>query len=269
MRLKANRAFPCRAQFTSDNGAPKGGDVHGNAPLRGYKTQVWSGGFKEPGIIRWPGLAAPGSSSEAIVSTMDIHVTLMKQAGLPLRPGMVYDGIDLEPVVAGTDTVGHDSYFFYHAAQASNASGELYAVQSGVHKAYWFTYGEDPPRPHKGGRQEPPLLFNLDVDGGENSPIDASSQEYQEAMDRIYRARQEHLASIDPNVVDQNGRGSASWAAVCADPDSKSKYPQHPNCTISPANWKPEDICTSKACLAANPAFKKYCEHPDEASMLA
>jgi len=93
--------LPCSsAQFTSDNGAPKSGDVSGNYPLRGYKTQVWSGGFKEPGIIRWPGVAAPMSSTEAVASTMDIHTTILKQAGIPQRSGMIYDGIDLEPIAA-------------------------------------------------------------------------------------------------------------------------------------------------------------------------
>jgi len=105
-------------------------------------------------------------------------------------------------------------------------------------------------------------MFNLDIDGGENKPIDASSAEYKAAMDRIMLARDAHLATIDPTVVDQNGRGSAPWAAICADPNSRSKYPHNPNCTISPSNWKPLDICDSKACLAANKEFKERCQHP-------
>eukprot|EP01051_Picozoa_sp_SAG22_P004457 SAG22_NODE_239_length_14182_cov_74.353050_6_plen_198_part_00 len=58
--------------FTSDNGAPLGGDFVGNLPLRGGKAQVWEGGFREPGMARWPGKIQPGTASHAIVSTLDI-----------------------------------------------------------------------------------------------------------------------------------------------------------------------------------------------------
>jgi len=63
--------------FTSDNGAPLGSrsglgpsDYYGNLPLRGGKAQVWEGGFREPGMARWPGRIAPGTATHAIASTM-------------------------------------------------------------------------------------------------------------------------------------------------------------------------------------------------------
>ena len=63
--------------FTSDNGAPLGNpsglgpsDYYGNLPLRGGKAQVWEGGFREPGMARWPGRIAPGTATHAIASTM-------------------------------------------------------------------------------------------------------------------------------------------------------------------------------------------------------
>ena len=39
--------------FTSDNGAPLGGDAKGNLPRRGGKTTSWEGGYAEPGIVRY------------------------------------------------------------------------------------------------------------------------------------------------------------------------------------------------------------------------
>jgi arylsulfatase A-like enzyme len=75
----------------SSQGAPLGArdgsgpsDFFGNLPLRGGKAQVWEGGFREPGMARWPGKIAPGSATHAIASTMDIHPTIMAVAGLTL-----------------------------------------------------------------------------------------------------------------------------------------------------------------------------------------
>jgi arylsulfatase A-like enzyme len=46
--------------FSSDNGSPQRPD--GNRPLRGYKATTWEGGFREPGMARWPGRIQPGES---------------------------------------------------------------------------------------------------------------------------------------------------------------------------------------------------------------
>ena len=85
--------------FTSDNGAPLGGDNEGNLPLRGGKAQTWEGGFREPGIVRWPGHIAPGSQSFETVSTLDIHPTLLALANVSLPHDRVFDGIDLTPIL--------------------------------------------------------------------------------------------------------------------------------------------------------------------------
>ena len=71
-------------------------------------------------------------------------------------------------------------------------------------------------------------------------------------------ARAKHLASITP-VPDQNGRGSSNVYALCADPDSQSKYPAYPNCTLNTSTWIPTDVCHSSRCLEANPSFASLC----------
>ena len=247
--------------LTSDNGAPLGkpdgsgpSDFFGNLPLRGGKAQTWEGGFREPGIARWTGVIAPGTvNTRDIASTLDVHPTLLGLAGVPPpSDGRAIDGRDLMPLLrADAGATGHACYFMYRAAAAVNATGELFAVRCGEHKAYYATMGVAPPAPYKNGRHDPPLLFNLSADPGENVPLSAGA-EYAAAMATINAAKAAHLATITP-VPDQNGRGSSSAYALCSVPGTK------PNCTLNPENWAPAPTCDSAACLKANPNFKARC----------
>ena len=136
-------------------------------------------------------------------------------------------------------------------------------MQCGDHKAYWATSGVPPPHPYKPGRQDPPLLFNLVSDPGENAPLASSSDEYKAALATIAAAKAAHVATVTP-VPDQNGRGSNFSYALCSAPDSQKVYPKYPRCTLNPGNWLPQDICTSEACRNANPTFKEACVGPSE-----
>ena len=58
--------------FVSDNGPevltwPEGGST----PFHGEKGTTWEGGFRVPGIIKWPDQIKPGQVSNAIFDGMD------------------------------------------------------------------------------------------------------------------------------------------------------------------------------------------------------
>ncbi|HSG34700.1 MAG TPA: sulfatase-like hydrolase/transferase [Sphingomonadaceae bacterium] len=84
--------------FTSDNGGERFSD---NFPLTGRKTELLEGGIRIPAIVRWPGLAAPGSTSEQLVMTMDWLPTFLAAAGSAPDQGYPSDGIDIRPAIAG------------------------------------------------------------------------------------------------------------------------------------------------------------------------
>lgn len=97
--------------FTSDNGTTHdvGGVDHrffnSVANLKGLKGQLYEGGIRVPGIIRWPGKIAPGKTISQPAFHADIMPTLCAltgaDAGSPL-------GIDISPVLLGKKTALKD-----------------------------------------------------------------------------------------------------------------------------------------------------------------
>ena len=51
------------------------------------KGTTWEGGFREPGIIRYPPLVKPGRRFSQLASTMDIFVTALELAGVEAPRG--------------------------------------------------------------------------------------------------------------------------------------------------------------------------------------
>jgi arylsulfatase A-like enzyme len=69
-----------------------------NAPLRGYKFDLYEGGVRVPMMLAGPGLPA-GDTCRAMVSGMDFAPTFLAAAGVDLPEDM--DGTDLAPFLAG------------------------------------------------------------------------------------------------------------------------------------------------------------------------
>jgi arylsulfatase len=68
--------------YTSDNGLHYNGWPDGGiSPFRGEKNTNWEGGFRVPGMVRWPGKIKAGYVSNAIMSHLDWVPTLMAASG--------------------------------------------------------------------------------------------------------------------------------------------------------------------------------------------
>jgi len=83
--------------FTSDNGGERFSNTW---PLTGRKTELLEGGLRVPAIVRWPGHAPAGSTSDQPIMSMDWLPTLLAAAGGAPDPAYPSDGIDLTPFVA-------------------------------------------------------------------------------------------------------------------------------------------------------------------------
>jgi arylsulfatase A-like enzyme len=88
--------------FLSDNGAPANHafTVGSNAPLRGWKGQLYEGGIRVPFLVQWPGSRIPvGSTYDQPVSTLDVIPTALAAAGKAAPAEL--EGVNLLPYLLG------------------------------------------------------------------------------------------------------------------------------------------------------------------------
>jgi arylsulfatase len=114
--------------WTTDNGAeefswPDGGTT----PFRGEKNANWEGGYRVPGMIRWPGVIKPGTEINEIVSHEDWVPTFVSAAGEPnitaklltgyQAAGKTFkvhlDGYDQRDLLAGTGPSKRKEFFYW------------------------------------------------------------------------------------------------------------------------------------------------------------
>ncbi len=98
--------------FTSDNGGMlnKTGQRAWelghrlNGELLGFKFGAWEGGHRVPFIVRWPGQVPAGTTSNALVSQIDLITTFAAAAGAVVPPEAVVDGVNQLAEFTGTAT---------------------------------------------------------------------------------------------------------------------------------------------------------------------
>jgi len=195
--------------LTSDNGpfAEEGWDNVGRVGgLAGSKGQTWEGGIRMPGLARWPGRIAAGAATDALVGTLDVFPTLLALAGGAPRADRVYDGADMAGVLFAPDPAAapsaHD--FMWHYC-GDNVTAARHVVKTKVgtvtlklHFATQIWVSDERPTPlcvqccpygatsfnGTGGsmcdckhldHHDPPLIYSMDNDIGETTPITPES----------------------------------------------------------------------------------------------
>jgi arylsulfatase A-like enzyme len=88
---------------------------HAGSPglLRGSKGTSYEGGFRVPGIIKWPGHVPEGHTCREMGTTMDVFVTLANVGGAELPPDLVLDGIDLIPYLNGVKSWPEREFLYF------------------------------------------------------------------------------------------------------------------------------------------------------------
>ncbi len=104
--------------FTSDNGPwlSYGEHAGSSAPHREGKGTAWEGGTRVPCVMHWPGTLPGGTTSDAMLMTIDLLPTLAGLIGAP-PPALPIDGRDVWPLLKGEPGAvnPHTAYFTWFA----------------------------------------------------------------------------------------------------------------------------------------------------------
>ena len=172
--------------YTTDNGAevfswPDGGTT----VFRGEKNAPWEGGYRVPGMIRWPGVVKPGTELNDIVSHEDWVPTLMGAAGEPnitqkLLTGyqaggktfkVHLDGYDQRDLVAGTGPGKRNEFFYWtDDGQLAALRYRNWKLMFLEQRAIGLNVWQDPPVPLR-----LPKLMNLRTDPFERAESDSGN----------------------------------------------------------------------------------------------
>ena len=100
--------------FTSDNGPEGSGKGNLSKPdsqqnrtwgstggLRGRKRDLYEGGIRVPGIIRWPGHIKPATVSDVPIIGSDLFSTCLALVDVPLPSDRTIDGVNILPACEG------------------------------------------------------------------------------------------------------------------------------------------------------------------------
>lgn len=136
--------------FTSDNGglSTSEGSPTSNLPFRAGKGWLYEGGIREPFLMRWPGTIAPGSVSDALISSPDLYPTILEAAGLPLNPNQHVDGQSFLTHLKEQKGEGEEhtkaKALYWHYPHYSNQGGRPGgAVRKGNYKLIeWYETGK-------------------------------------------------------------------------------------------------------------------------------
>jgi arylsulfatase A-like enzyme len=196
--------------FMSDNGglSTSEGTPTCNLPLRAGKGWLYEGGIREPMIVKWPGVAKPGSTSSVPVISTDFYPTILEMAGLPARPEQHVDGVSMVPLLKQTGAPAERAFYWHYPHYGNQGGTPGGAVREGDWKLIEFF--ED----------HHLELYNLSTDLGEQHNLVAQEQKRTAKMHEKLKAWRAavgaRMTSPNPNRTDGE-RGHASATSCVAD----------------------------------------------------
>ncbi len=130
--------------FFSDNGGLSTDHPStSNFPLRAGKGWMYEGGFREPLIVRWPGVTKPGSVSDTPVISTDFYRTILDIVGRPVPDGAAPDGVSLVPLLEQSGGLDRNTLYWHYPHYHGGGNIPSGAIRSGSYKLIeYFGTGE-------------------------------------------------------------------------------------------------------------------------------
>jgi arylsulfatase A-like enzyme len=108
--------------FISDNGGLQG--YGNNGILKGFKTTLFEGGHRVPGIAYWPGKIDSGVSGDLAIS-FDLFPTLLAVCNINKPEGLMLDGTDLSPVLFNIRKMKERNVFWIYRGSLSMRNSSM------------------------------------------------------------------------------------------------------------------------------------------------
>jgi arylsulfatase A-like enzyme len=198
--------------FMSDNGGlsatGRGGEPNThNRPLSSGKGSAHEGGIREPMIVKWPGVARPGSIETTPVIIEDFFPALAEMAGAAKpRVLQAVDGVSFVPLLRRTGSAPKDRALFWHFPNEWGPKGPGIGASSTVRLGDWKLIYY-----HAGRRFE---LFDLAHDLGETTNLAGAHPDKVRAL--ASRLTQ-HLTAVNAQMPVEKATGRpVPWPAEAA-----------------------------------------------------
>jgi arylsulfatase A-like enzyme len=171
--------------------------------------------YRTPLLVKWPGVTAPGSVCDRLVSNLDLAQTFLAAAGVTADPSM--QGASLLPLLKGESPADWRTSLYYHYYEYPGVHdvARHYGVTTGRHKLIHFYHNDEWE------------LFDLEQDPHElrslyNDPAAADVQQI--LMAELQRLREVYHVPDDPRPEPGTGAGGkGDRAKNAAPPQPKSR----------------------------------------------
>ena len=148
--------------FLSDNGSPLLNGAGSNGIYNGSKFTYYEGGVRVPFLARWPGKIPAGKVYSHPVVSRDILPTALAAAGIPLPPGVQFDGLDLLAFLNGAKTFApHDVLFWRAGKGRAVVMGRWKLVECGPEYIKLYDLSADPGETKDLSAKSPEVLKEL------------------------------------------------------------------------------------------------------------
>jgi len=174
---------------TSDNGAhwtPEDIKKYGhlaNNSVRGQKSDIWEGGHRVPFLVRRPGKAKAGTTSDQPLCLTDLLATLAAVSGAEIPKGAGEDSVNMLPAILGEKL---DKPLRDHLIHHSG--GGMFAIRQGEWKLVdgLGSGGFSAPRTEKPEKDGPlGQLYNLQKDDKEAKNVWKENPEVVERLSKM------------------------------------------------------------------------------------
>ncbi|MBI4556158.1 MAG: arylsulfatase [Candidatus Hydrogenedentes bacterium] len=147
-----------------------------SGPFRGHKGDIWEGGHRVPFIVRWPGVAAPGTRSDQLICLNDMLATCAALVGDPLPDNAGEDSVNILPAFTGSTTRPLRETLISHDVRGR------FAIRHGSLKLVIFAEKEAEPKLE---------LYDLEKDIAETQDL---SGRYPDDVQRLIKLLDQHVA---------------------------------------------------------------------------